>query len=266
MLIAELTAQIRAKVPDGPIRILGDSIGGHFGYAAAISLERSGREVAGFCAIDSFMITSASRRAGWKGRASARAWELLAARHPREFVHFGRSLCWRSLLRLTARLWPALLRRHSASGRLPWWLSLDSMFEHELSMRLLIRAAGPWIGMMDQRPASLNARSVLLRTQANAGYDAACRRRCPNIEIMQVRGQHHSVLNPDNISVLRQALLTAFAQDHGRLCCRKCSRLRASWPAASPTSKGGKRTLARSGVKKGAWRLNNVAGMGKSFR
>src|SRR5689334_2485842 len=35
-LIAELEAQVIAKVPQGPIRIIGSSIGGHFGYALGL--------------------------------------------------------------------------------------------------------------------------------------------------------------------------------------------------------------------------------------
>jgi thioesterase domain-containing protein len=211
-LIADLTQAIGAKVPQGPIRILGNSIGGHFGYAAAVSLERSGREIAGFCAIDSFMVSSAGPRAGWKGRAAARAWDLLARRRSKEFMYFVRSLCWRSLLRLTPQLWPPLLRRWSGSGRLPWYLRSDPVFENELSMRLLIREAAPWIGMLDQQPVALTACSVLLRTPGTRGHDAAWRRRCPNIKIIEVPGRHHTVLDKDNLHFLHKALVTAFAQ------------------------------------------------------
>ena len=63
-LIAELAAQIEAKVPHGPIRIIGQSIGAHFGYAAALRLQAKGREITGFCAIDAFMIVSCCTVAG----------------------------------------------------------------------------------------------------------------------------------------------------------------------------------------------------------
>ena len=63
VLIADLTEKIAARVPQGPIRIVGLSIGGHFGYAAALRLQSMGREIAGFCAIDTFMIASANRKA-----------------------------------------------------------------------------------------------------------------------------------------------------------------------------------------------------------
>src|ERR1700687_5881579 len=68
-LIADLVEEIATRVPQGPIRIVGLSIGGHFGYAAALRFQAMGREVTGFCAIDTFMIVSAEPSAGWKGRA-----------------------------------------------------------------------------------------------------------------------------------------------------------------------------------------------------
>ena len=57
-LIADLETQITIKVPDGPVRIVGYSIGGHFGYAVALKLLASGRQVSRVCVINSFMIES----------------------------------------------------------------------------------------------------------------------------------------------------------------------------------------------------------------
>jgi pimeloyl-ACP methyl ester carboxylesterase len=56
VLVGELASRIATIVPQGPIRILGFSLGGHFGYAAALALQARGRKIAGFCAIDSFII------------------------------------------------------------------------------------------------------------------------------------------------------------------------------------------------------------------
>src|ERR1700687_2424355 len=47
VLVAALAAQIATTIPRGPIRIVGLSIGGHFGYAAALHLQAMGREIAG---------------------------------------------------------------------------------------------------------------------------------------------------------------------------------------------------------------------------
>ena len=47
VLIEGLAAQIAARVPREPIRIVGFSIGGHLAYAVALRLQASGREIAG---------------------------------------------------------------------------------------------------------------------------------------------------------------------------------------------------------------------------
>lgn len=51
-LIRYLMEKIITKVPEGTIRIVGMSLGGHLGYATALRLKEIGREIGGFCAID----------------------------------------------------------------------------------------------------------------------------------------------------------------------------------------------------------------------
>ena len=207
-LIAELVEKIVTTVPQGPIHIIGLSIGGHFGYAAALRLQAMGREIAGLCAIDSFMIVSAEPSAGWKGRALAEALELLRGRRFGEFMRFVRSKFWRALLRLAGSRLPGLLQRFS-SGRSPSVSAFDPIFERELSMRLLVRETAPWIASLDREPVALRAPAVLLRTRLTAGDDAAWRRRCPNIEVFEITGQHHTLFEAENIGSLREAFFTA---------------------------------------------------------
>jgi thioesterase domain-containing protein len=209
VLIADLATQIAARVPKGPIRIVGISMGGHFGYAVALHLQAMGREIAGFCAIDTFMIVSSEPSGGWMGRALERGLELLRERRIGEFTRFVRSLFWRALLRLTGARLPSLFRGFALSGRLPSATALDPIFEEELSMRLLIREAAPWIASLDRELVALKAPAILLRTQLTAHHDSAWRRRCPNIDIYEIRGQHHTLFEPENIGSLREAFITA---------------------------------------------------------
>jgi thioesterase domain-containing protein len=208
-LIAELVAEIVTRVPRGPVHIIGLSIGGHFGYAAALRLQAMGREIAGLCAIDSFMIVSAEPSAGWQGRALAEGLELLRGRRFSEFIRFVRSKFWRALLRLAGSRLPRLLQAFSSSGQHPSVSGLDPIFERELTMRLLVRETAPWIASLDREPVALKAPTVLLRTRATAGDDDAWRRRCPNIEIFEITGQHHTLFEAENIGSLREAFLTA---------------------------------------------------------
>lgn len=209
VLIEDLAEQIANQVPLGPIRIIGISIGGHFGYAAALRLQSNGREIAGFCAIDTFMIDSSEPSAGWKAHALARGLELIRQRDIKELVSFLRSRFWRALFRLSRDRLRNLLRLVSSSDRLSTVLAFDRIFEEELSMRLLIREVAPWIGSLDRKPVALNAPAVLLRTAEAARDDEAWRRRCPNIEIVEIPGKHHTTFDTENVSALRDAFITA---------------------------------------------------------
>jgi thioesterase domain-containing protein len=206
ILIADLVGDIEARVPYGPIRIIGLSIGGHFGYAAALRLQKIGREIAGFCAIDSFMITSSKPSAGWKGRALAEGVELLCGRRFGEFVRLLRSKFWRLLARLAGNRLPSLVRRLS-SLRASRLSTIDPILEQELNMRFLIQAAAPWIRSLDREPMPLEVPATLLRTALFSCDDTAWRRRCPAIEIFEIPGQHYNLFEPENITVLHETFI-----------------------------------------------------------
>ena len=208
-LIADLATQIAARVPHGPIRIVGISIGGHFGYAAALHLQAIGREIAGFCAIDTFMISSSEPSAGWMGRSLERSLDLLRQRRIGEFTRFVRSLAWRAPLRLARGRLPSLLRGVASFGRLPSALAFDPILEEEVSMRLLIRGTAPWLASLDREPVAMKSPTILLRTRFAAHDDAAWHRRCPNMEIYEIPGQHETLFDPENIGSLREAFVNA---------------------------------------------------------
>lgn len=76
-------------------------------------------------------------------------------------------------------------------------------------MRMLIRETAPWLASLDQDPIALEAPVALLRTQASSGDDAAWRRRCPNIQIYEIVGGHHTLFYPENIGSFRETFATA---------------------------------------------------------
>ena len=76
-------------------------------------------------------------------------------------------------------------------------------------MRLLIRTVAPWIPSLDREPIALQAPAILLRTRFTARDDAAWRRRCPNIDIIEIPGAHHTLFDPENISSLRKSFIAA---------------------------------------------------------
>jgi thioesterase domain-containing protein len=208
-LIDDLAEQMTLRAPEGPIRIIGGSIGGHLGYAAALRLQAKGRKIGGFCAIDAFVATSASPTTGWKRRALQAGVTLLWNRRFDEFGRFLRARFWRGSLRLAGRRLASLIRRVAPSGRLPWILAIDPIFEEELSMRLLIREVAPWIGSLDREPIALRAPAVLLRACTSEDADPIWRRRCPGIKIVEVPGDHQTLLDSRNPSSFREHFVIA---------------------------------------------------------
>lgn len=206
-IISDLTAQITAKIPEGPIRIIGHSIGGHLGYGVGIHLQATGREIAGLCAIDSFMFASSEAATGWQGRALKQALELLRAGQIGALSEFVRSRLWRLLIRLTGSRLVGLLSALGAGGQSASKINLDPVLDKELSMRYLTQAVAGWMASTLRAPVVLKAPVVLLRTAVRAEDDAAWRQRCSRLEIKEIRGQHHSLFEPENSSQLHEAFI-----------------------------------------------------------
>jgi thioesterase domain-containing protein len=211
-LVEELATRISSLVPEGSIRIIGLSLGGHLGYAAALRLQADGRQIGGFCAIDTFTATTAAPMTGWKGRALKAAAASLRDRRIDEFGRFLRSRFWRASLRLSGDRLQALVRKLTPSGRLPKILEVDPLFEEELSMRLLVKEAVPWVASLDRDPVPLRAPAVLLRTSSTGDADSLWRRRCPGIKVVEIAGDHQTLLDPENPSCFREPFLAATSE------------------------------------------------------
>jgi thioesterase domain-containing protein len=201
-LLTELTDEVVRRVPAGPIAFLGLSLGGHFSYAIALELLARGREVAGVCLIDSFMVHSAGPRKGWIGRAVEDALVPLRRGQGGEFLRYLLSKVYRAFLRLAGDRLAGLLRRRPSAVT-------DPLLQFEISMRLLLRETAPWIASLDQDPRPLDVPVALLRTPLTAGDDAAWQRRCPAIRILEVRGGHLTLFEPEHVAGLRDGFYTA---------------------------------------------------------
>ncbi|MGC2774793.1 MAG: thioesterase domain-containing protein [Bradyrhizobium sp.] len=206
-LIDELAAKIASRIPAGPIRIIGVSLGGHLGYAAGLRLQAQGREIAGLCAIDSMMIESSGPSAGWTQRALELALDQLRQRRLGDLGRFMRSRVWRGLARACGDRLPRIAQRCSASVSVA--VALDPIFEQELNMRLLIRTVAPWLAAADRNPVALNAPAILLRTGLAAGHDGAWRRRCPDLHSFEIPGKHHTLFDAENVGALHETFIRA---------------------------------------------------------
>ncbi|HLH96182.1 MAG TPA: alpha/beta fold hydrolase [Xanthobacteraceae bacterium] len=208
-LIADLAAQAIEMVPDGPIYIVGYSIGGHFGYALAQHLQAAGRDVQGFCAIDSFMINPALPDPQWKRRVRARSVQLLRDGRIREFARFLQSLLLGTIIRMMGGQISRRLRSLAASRGLRAFLNAVPSLESEIDMRLLIRSTAPWLASLDQKAAPLKVPASLIRGRLSTSREAAWKRRCPDIEILETSGHHFDLFDADNIKSFRAAFRSA---------------------------------------------------------
>jgi thioesterase domain-containing protein len=208
-LIQELSEQVIAIVPRGPICLLGLSLGGHLCYAVALRLRALGREIAGICVIDAFMVSSSAPGEGWVRRAIDDALDLLRKRKYREFAQQVFAKMLRALLRLAGGRLVGFFRRIDGGLNRSADPKSRSLLEIELSMRLLLRVTAPWMADIDRNPVALIAPAALLRTELTRNDDAAWRRRCPEIDIHEIPGEHLTLFDPENIDALRAAFTAA---------------------------------------------------------
>ena len=201
-LVSELTDAAEAAVPTGAVELLGMSIGGHFCYAIALELLSRGRQVAGVCLIDSFMVHSSGPRAGWVRRAVADSVDLLRRGRFGDFLRQLLAKVYRAGLRVMGSALAPLLRGRGQG-------IADPVLEAEISMRLLLRATAPWLAALDRDPLALDVPVALLRTPLTAGDDPAWRRRCPRIRIREVQGGHQTLFEPEFVEDLRSAFHAA---------------------------------------------------------
>ena len=91
---------------------------------------------------------------------------------------------------------PKMADRWARRGRLPWLLSRNPVFETELNMRLLIRAAVPWTQKIESELPPLDCPSLLVRGPDDEAFDGYWRSLCPRLDIKAVSGSHLAILQP----------------------------------------------------------------------
>ncbi|MGO9832106.1 MAG: alpha/beta fold hydrolase [Myxococcaceae bacterium] len=211
-LIQQLLEDVVAAVPSGPVALLGVSLGGHFAYALALRLQALGREVAGVCLIDSFMVSSSAAGEGWLRRALDDAFYLLRKGRLRDFLRQLLAKGWRALMRLAGPRLVGWARRLGDANPRRGDGDAHSLFQFELSLRLLLRTTAPWVASLDRSPVPLDAPAALLRTPMTSSDDEAWRRRCPQLDIVEIPGGHQTLFESENIDALRSAFLSAKAR------------------------------------------------------
>jgi thioesterase domain-containing protein len=215
-LVDEIVRQMQAHVPDGSIRILGVSLGAHFGYAAAIELQKRGRSVSDFCAVDSFVVhgSGATASPGWVGRALKLWTRLLSEWKFAELSQAMNTRLWRALLKLDRNSLLRVLRSLRKSGIMEPLIRASPLLAYELNMRLLIQVSHEGLARLDKDPPVLAAPAILLRTVYSAGADDYWRRRFPAIQICEIPGDHDTMFDPKNVPEMSRIFFEAQHRDH----------------------------------------------------
>jgi hypothetical protein len=69
-----------------------------------------------------------------------------------------------------------------------------------------------WMRNLDDRPTPLRAPAALLRTAATAANDGLWCKRCSELRIIGLPGNHETLFEAENAAALRAAFLAATAE------------------------------------------------------
>jgi thioesterase domain-containing protein len=208
--------QVRAKASSGPMLILGYSLGAQIGWGFAHGFQRAGGTVAFFGAINGRVVATDKPHGQWLRRAVRDFASDLLRGDIRAVGVFISSRFSRLLQRAAGSDLPKMAGRWARRGRLPWLLCCNPVFETELNMRLLIRAAVPWTHQIESELPPLDCPSLLVRGPDDEAFDGRWRALCSRLDIKAVPGSHVAILQPPRFHEV-VGLIKAAARESGAL-------------------------------------------------
>lgn len=209
LLLDRLEAEILARVPEGTICLAGYSLGGLLAYLLAQRLRARGRDI-GFLGL-----LDAGADTGIDGGPPQRKWHAEFARlwqpvsrgggQPGRAVTVSRVLALRPMAPLLR-----LLARHRTTGAAE---GFPLMVHHNLNMMVLIRLSTEWrrtvgdLGRLDDVPVTLFR--CRQRQLPNESPDLGWHAHCADLRVIDVGGDHASMLQPPHLDGLRAAFVSA---------------------------------------------------------
>jgi len=205
-LATHVRRQIEARMPAGPLRIVGYSLGGHLTYATALGFQAEGRMVESVAILDAPVNLGASRPPLRK-RLRARFDAFLTFNLRAGMASFLAKL----LIMQHAR---PLLHRLSRfrNTLLPFHLERD--VHHKITMQLVRSLHSSWWQKILSEAEPLETPTFLLRSEEHEDFDRedlGWKEYCLDLRVIQVTGSHHGMLDPANNAALRSALVAAMA-------------------------------------------------------
>jgi len=210
-LIEHCRLQIETLAPTGGVRLAGYSFGGTIAYALAAALIRSGRRIDRLGMLDApaephVATTSPSLAGRWRRFATA----VRDRDVTREVCGTMAGLVMRTN---NARLLLSIgrLRRF----HLPF--NIVHHLNKPITCRLREKLLLDLIDRMHADQAPLDVPAVLFRSTRQHAIDAApdlgWNKHIRSLQIIDLPGDHHTVIKPDNIATLCQAFVWAMADD-----------------------------------------------------
>ena len=213
VLVRHLLRQIEEEAPEGPVWLLGYSMGGYCAHAVALHFKTVGREVAFVGLLDTratpspYVVLSAELQDG--ATPIQELWQIIqdTARLLRAIPQraVAKVLALTIVRRLTSP-WarPALsIAARYRHARLP--VRFNYYLHHYFNEARQVAAVKSWHRTVNEAPVPLSIPAFLFRSEAHLPGDPAdlgWERHFPKIGIVNLPGTHETMLDPPNLKTL----------------------------------------------------------------
>jgi acyl-coenzyme A synthetase/AMP-(fatty) acid ligase/thioesterase domain-containing protein len=210
VVVDAAVAQVTATAPDGDLSLAGYSFGGDIAFAVASTLLKAGRTVSFLGIVDTDLHRVAGEAERFhRGYAMTDRQEIMqTVLHDRLDAAIGLLLakCARDLVGLERVLryghtWRPLLSPRAAFA-----------FDRRIRSILRVQARWQWHLGAAPAPAPIDIPTVLFRSSGHAAgtpADLGWQRRCSNLSILDVAGDHHTMWDPPHRAFLASAFADA---------------------------------------------------------
>jgi thioesterase domain-containing protein len=196
-LVPYLKRKIQNELPDGPVHLVGYSIGGPLAYGCALALQSEGRTV-DFLAILDSVPPDAPLRKTWRKRLKS-----LATFQVRE----GLASVLAKLL--ASRRGKPILQRLSRFRNVKLPFKFAEYLHPKLKIQLMIQGFLPWWQSAARQSAKFTTPTLLFRSEeheAGEPEELGWNKYCLNMKVTHVAGSHASVMAPSALSSLCEEL------------------------------------------------------------
>jgi len=199
----DVLSQINRKVGNSPLRLVGYSVGGLLAYACAVAFEAEARPVESTVILDVPALGSGPSATPVGKRLIKRLQQLATFQ-----VRSGLA----SLIAkpLTRESFMPLMRKAVRYRDLPLPLGFHTYLHHKLNMQMQLPVILPWWRSVVDAGPVLKSPVFLIRSEEHEPdepEDMGWAALCSHLEIINVPGDHNSMLHPSNSPALSAHIL-----------------------------------------------------------